>query len=406
MKKIFLLIIYSCISITVIYSVLISNSQKTISEVENRTLVNKNDLINNVNFKNNSFQNTFHNLTSDQYPLKKEINYLGNIYNNFKCIVTNNIVPNNDNVLIKDGQGYKISNTDYYVFDKFNYDEQKETLLENRIWNFERIYEKYGDMYKMYIYKPSCAYEENWFDNRYYTSQANYCWDKIYNQLNEKYTIFKQNYNDLNDYKNNHYKTDHHWNYKGAYEGYCEIIDIIRNDFKEINEPYKIASTVQSIYPFYGSITSRNGNVLGFDEFVAYTLDYDNNYDYYINDQKVESLGEGKNALLREDDYYYSSYYGTSENIKIVNNNSNNDLSILIFGDSFTNSIREDLAAHFKYTYIIDTRGITDPSDIYNTTFSLDKFLKNNKIDCILWLQYFQNLYFESSCYLHIDLDY
>ena len=105
--------------------------------------------------------------------------------------------------------------------------------------------------------------------------------------------------------------------------------------------------------------------------------------------------------------YAYEKYFGENKiETIIVNNNADNDLKLLIFADSFGNCITEDIAAHFKEIYVIDTRLMYDLSDVYNTTFSLDDYLNNNDIDCILWLQYYKNLYFESTCYLHIDLNY
>lgn len=408
MKKIHLLLtIYLVVCGIFIYSVFINSNQPSISSIENRSLVRKTDLANNINFIDKQFQNTISNLATDQFPCKDLINNIHFFFNSFKCSFDEKFTSNNS-LLIKNGDIYKIANSDYYVYGMLPYDEQKQTLFENRIWNFERIFEKYGNDYHMYIYKPTTAVEQNWFDNHYYSSNGDILWNKLVGRLGDKYSLKRQEYIDLNDYKEKHYKIDHHWNYKGAYQGYCDIINIIKSDFDNIDKPYDIKTIQEHNYPFYGVISENNGYTLGFDDFITYKLDYEENYSIYINGEQVDQIGNDIDVIDdNEKHYIYSYYYGNEEKeIKIVNNNIDNDISLLVISDSFSNCINTDLAAHFKNTYIVDTRYINDSLDIYNTTFSLDDFLKEHDIDCILWLQYYKSLYFESACYLPIDLNY
>lgn len=409
MKKIhFLIYIYLLICGAVIYSSLINNNQMEKSISENRALTSKKDIIENTNFFDKQFQNTFNNLLCDQFPFKKEINVIGNYYSNLKCFASEKIDNTNELVLMKGGWASKIKNTDYYIGGPFIYNEEKESLLENRIWNFERIYEKYGDKYKMYIYKPFCVDEKDWFDYHYYSSAGEMCWNKFYSRLDGKYSILKQDFDTIEEYKDNHFKTDHHWNYKGAYSGYCDIINMMRQDYKEISEPHIIESIKKYDYPFYGTYSMHSCNTIGYDDFIVYNLDYNKDYSFYLDGKKIIALADGEDVFnSKKEEYIYEGYYGTNvKEFRIVNNKADNDLNLLIIGDSFLNCIKEDIAAHFKSVTIIDPRQFVDPSDPYNTYFSLDEFLENNNVDCILWLQSYTYLYFDSTCYLHINLDY
>ena len=410
-KKLSLLLIsYIILCAIVIYSVLLKTPQENFTKVENRTLATNDVLKNKINFgsfKNKSLQDYFANLSNDQFPLKETFLEMNLKFEKKKSDILSSILPNN--YLIKVGNYYRISGTDAYMDYPLVSGENSEALFNNRMWNFERIAEKYGNDYKLYIYKPTSASELPCFDSYAIYSEGNYYYQELCNRLGSMYKIKRQEINTVDEYLDKHYLTDHHWNYKGAYDGYRDIINMIGEDF-DIGKPYDIKKITEHNQKFYGSLSIKAMNTFGSDDFTTYELDYEKIYSYYINNEErqlgyKEEIFSDSNAEY--DGYMYEDYYGNNEKwIKIVNYKNLNGKSILILGDSFSNCINEDIAAHFENTYIIDSRFWLEEDNPSVSTFSLDDFLEHNDVDCILWLQFYTSLYFDSTCYLHIGLDY
>lgn len=407
-KKLSLLFIaYAVICVIVIYSVLFKTNQANFTNVENRTLATNNVLKEKIsleNFNNESFQDYLSDLSNDQFPLKEIFLKINLNLEKKKSDILSSILPNN--YLIKVGNYYRISGSNAYIDYPLVSGEYSKSLFENRMWNFDRIAEKYGDKYKLYIYKPTSASELSCFDSYDIYCEGDDYYNELCNRLGDTYKIKKQEINDVDEYLDKHYHTDHHWNYKGAYEGYQDIINMIGEDF-DIGKPYDIKEIKEHDREFYGSLSSKAMNTLGSDKFITYELDYEKIYSYYINNEESElGLKEKIFESPEYEGYMYEDYYGHNEKIiKIVNYKNLGGKSILVLGDSFSNAINEDIAAHFENTYIVDSRFWLE-DDPSNSTFSLDDFLKHNDVDCILWLQFYTSLYFDSTCYLHIDLDY
>lgn len=398
-----LTVIYFLLSTIVIFCVFINSNQNVYSSAENRMLTMSKDIkeLNINNYSTQDFQNSIKSVVNDQFPLKDKINKLYIMTDKLRSDVISYVGRDLKPFLIPVGTTNRISGTDYYVADVLRKNEDNDLIINNRIWDYERIYDKYGDKYKMYIYKPAAIEETpilGIYDGEEY-------WEQFYSSLKNKYKVKRQGINTLDDYKKIHYATDHHWNHIGAYEGYKDIINMISDDFEDVSKPYEMINILKRDVEFYGSTSIHNEYCLGYDDFVTYDINYDKDYSIYVGGEPVEQLGEKEEALKKPNAYLYQIYFGTIEKpIKIINNNCDNDKTLLIFGDSFSHPINEDIAAHFKTTYIIDTRYIND-GDYSTTTFSLDDFLANNDVDCILWLQYYESLYFDTACYLPIKVD-
>jgi len=402
-NKPILTVTYLVLALIVVFSVFVNPNQSNYSESENRTLKTSASLkdLSINSYMNKELQDTVSSLMKDQFPLKDELNKIYIKGQTIRGDIISSLTANYHLFLIPVGTVYRISGTNYYINDLVRKKDELTEVFNNRIWNFEKIYEKYGDKYKMYIYKPVSAEDMTIFG----VNDGEEYWKEFVTALGKEYKIKRQETQTLDDYMKLHYATDHHWNYIGAYKGYEEIINMICEDFPDVAKPYKMINVVEHKEPFYGSSSIHNEKRLGYETFTTYDIDYNKNYTIYVNDEQVEQLGTKEKAFENYNKkYFYEDYYGSNEKYtKIINNNCGNDRSILIFGDSFSNSILEDIAAHFKTTYKVDTRFIYDESHTAKTTFSLDNFLKENDVDCILWLQFYSSLYFDPLCYLPIE---
>ncbi len=415
MKRISILFITYCLFTGgVLYSAFLDRFQPEETTVENRELKTLKAFImkdgNWNSFQTGSFQNQFQRLVNDQFPMRNTFLKVKLKLEALHSSLIAEMVGNNERpILFKNGDFYQINNTGYYVSAPLSSNETRDQLFENRLWNFEEIYKKYGNEIKLYIYKPTLADETDWFDETFiYPSEGERFFLRMKDQLENKYRVQEQDFDSIEDYMLQHFKTDHHWNDLGAYQGYSDIITMIQQDFPSIADPYPIRSRSCYAFPFYGSLSMKTMGIYGSDQFCDYQLEEDNKIEVWVDGLEQKPGLEEKILLEDLDDIYiYEAYHGTNYSlIEYTNHSIPDGLSILILADSFSNSINDDLALHFKNTTIVDPRAWTTEEDPMNTHFSLDEFIATHKVDIILWLQYYESLYFDSRMYMHIDLQY
>lgn len=154
--------------------------------------------------------------------------------------------------------------------------------------------------------------------------------------------LFKENKKDYI-----YYKTDHHWTTYGAYLGYSSYINLLGE--KEINLKSLKENKIDN---FYGTYFSKSKNVFSKGDFLTY---YDiNNISMNIYEEEFNSLYDYEK--LEERDKYSFFLRGNNGLTLIKNNNIKEDKKLLIFKDSFANSMIPFLAMHFKEIHVIDLR--------------------------------------------------
>lgn len=171
--------------------------------------------------------------------------------------------------------------------------------------------------------------------------------------INEIYSKIKggNNINLLDEFKGNssylYYKTDHHWTTEGAYLAYCEFMKSIGEkpisleDYKEIN-----------VEEFYGTYYSKakpfnvSSDTLTYYEFDNITLE--------INGKKFNSLYDLEKLKTRDK---YSTFIYDNNPLTIVRNTKlNNNKKLLVFKDSYANSMIPFLTQNYEEIHVIDLR--------------------------------------------------
>ncbi len=406
-KNKFILIAYFIMFVICITVTMGGVFQNEISESENRKLATIDQLDSNLSLIDNF--NILSKVSSEQFIGREElIKSYANIGIMKNDIVISMIGDKADNILFEYGNHYKLDGEEYIIDKPLEISDQKNQAIENRMWNFERIDDKYGDEIEMYIYRP---FSSNEIPDLIYSSwdadQTSYYSDMFDARLGERYTIMNQQVLNYEDYKLKHFKTDHHWNYNGAYQGYSDIITMISKDF-DIVEPYPIESESCFDVEFFGSLSLNSNGLYGSESFCDYNLTSPRNFTTTVNGE-VKDVGEYEKFIENMEswnEYIYEGYHGlNNQTVQYDSLDEKNDVNLLVIGDSFSNAITDDLALHFNKLYKIDPRQFIDENDQYNTTFSLDDFLSNNDVDAILFLQYYESVFFDSRMYLHIELD-
>lgn len=336
----------------------LASPEKSFSELENRRLATK------VKFTiegliDGTFTRKYEEYTNDQFigrdmwiDLKSRSEYvLGKIENN-------DIIYGKDN----------------YLFDKFDVLDEKR--LSNNI-NALNIFMKNAkatgsDVSVMIVPSSYEVYKEKLPDGAPLINQQEEI-QKIYNELESGRTIDILNSLKSNKDQELYYKTDHHWNIKGAYlayEKYIEATGEVPINLSELKE--------NNIENFYGTFFSKAKPFNGEPDVLTY---YDiPDIEMSIGAEKYDSLYDFSYLKARDK---YSIYLRGNNPLTIIKNNSlNNGKKLLVIKDSFANSMVPFLTQNYEEIQIVDLRAFMP---------KLSDYVKEEKFDDILVLYNFMN---------------
>lgn len=345
-----------------------------INYLENRS-ANKVEKLTLNNYLDGDFQEKFSDALNDQVPLqgrmKKMYNYLNAAYE--KIIISEAIGKNTEQryISIKDSLLFG-NNLVYYPRDL----ETMKPDLDKKIENIEAKVKEDPDI-NFYVY-----YIEKDTDINFETNEK----VGAYEYLSEK---FKENnipiagleINSFKDFEEKFYKTDHHWNCYGSYQGYSEVMKLLNTE-EELIKPEK--EMVLEKYKLSGSKAAAIGATGIFTEkFPVYQFQYPE-MDIRIDGGEAEDYGKQQEYINGEGDregFSYAAFYG-DDNAEIIFDTHNTEKdNLLVIGESYDNAILKLLASHFNKTYSIDLRNY---ERTFGAKFQFSKYVKDNQIDKVL----------------------
>ena len=191
------------------------------------------------------------------------------------------------------------------------------------------------------------------------------------------------------EYENDYFKTDHHWNIRGAYKAYRIINEAMGNS------PSTLSSGKLLTFPtaqFYGS-EARNGLDTGIG------TDIIQDYEFILPEYETRIYGE-----LMPDDFaastptytdgflpnspfmnlYTNYWHGDYGQIVFINQDHKDSKNLLMVVDSFSNPIEQLFLSSYSKVYVYDPR---------HATINLAKFLnKYDDIDDVLICETYQTM--------------
>lgn len=360
--------------------------QNEVSKAEKRSLITNKDI--------NSFSD-IETVLEEQIPFREN---MISLYYKTKLSFNNlmyKVIPayrNNDyhylgENVIDIGDGY-LSN------DVLVYDKDKIEGAKSRGYNINQIDLKFPNI-KTYVYFPT-SIEEILYTYDDSDDGSNYRWALI-DQLNPDITYSALELDSVDKYKELFYKSDFHWNAKGAYEGYKDIINMINKDF-DIGEPKEIEKEIEYDYLWSGNVVSEIGSVGEKDKITDLILEDIGEYKYYVNNKECDYGGMKEEYSKNGNNTYLSDYEAYYESIEYERRFEfdNDKPNIIVFSDSFINVNLEWIASHFNTSIFIDLR-------CNDGSFNLDDYINKYDIDIVLVSQLYLNLYFNG--YMFIPLD-
>lgn len=257
---------------------------------------------------------------------------------------------------------------DYLLYNKTPQEELEESAQDDIL--FINNIEKYtnANIY-LYFIETDSNYD---FTNNSKTDITNY----LNNHLKiEKSNIDTFNITTFDNYKKYFYRTDHHWNYRGANQGYIEIANLIglNNILKQEDKIcFDEAESDGSKSKTIGSINMFQ------DRMCKYVYDFPE-FEIYTSGEKIANYGSTDEELKESSKISYGDMYGWDEpEIIFINKESQNNKKLLIYSNSFSNAINELLASHYQETYVIDGR--------YYRNKTMIEYINENNIDDVLIL--------------------
>ncbi len=331
------------------------------------------NILEKINIKFTNLKNNINTKLSNYLFLYSEVNGYYPLLKNKISFSNNEFLPLGTN---SDGEFIFLNKDNFYILQTNQNDEYINKKMKENI-NF------YNDLSKItetYIYLPS-RYEFQEFNNAYNIRNMNKIKEKFLNNLNN-IMVRELNVKNKEEYQNLFYRTDHHWNSYGAYQGYLDICEAM-------NLNCKAYDIVETDVTYHGSIGKMVSDQKISDKFM------------YINDDvKIDAIVEGakpdvnfKPRKIKDNkgifyDYYVGYYNGLYS--EVIYNGKGSD-NLLILGDSYAWQIDYLIAQEFNKTYVLNPK--------YVENINIYDYLKENNITKILILMETQTTIFDNYDY-------
>lgn len=315
------------------------------------------------NYINGDVQNNIENTLSDQITLSTSLKSANNM---IKAITVKHYVDFYFSNHEKDYLSFNKVNfygKDYLVYTPTSLSVNKD-YLNNKINNYNKFISQYKDV-DFYLYYIERDSDINFNNNK---KSGNY--EYIKENLNVKKSG-RLEIDSFSAYSNYFFKTDHHWNYIGAYKGYLDILKLF--DLKNNIEP-KYTECLTNKFSGTKAKISMLNDVMK-ERFCVYKFDF-NNIKTTINGF-TNNYGKQENDKLKilNINSLYEDYYGNNDGEIIFESNDDTKNNILIIGESYDNAILKLLAENFNTTVSIDLRYYSYYMDKeFNLSYYVNKY--------------------------------
>ena len=270
---------------------------------------------------------------------------------------------------IENGKIYNFNCDDYII-----YGNKTPKELNERLQLFTKAYSHLNEIIDVYYYYVPSSENFNFEENSKVVNVIDY----LNNNMKKPYHIDELKYNNYEEYKNYFYKTDHHWNYKGSYQGYKDIYKLLNVSDKMLEPTEEKTYNVN----FFGSF-SRYSRFYNFKEKLSvykYKIPY--SFTTRINGvvRPYDYPNEYDNGTFKKTRAFnhYARYYGGDYSEVIYDFDNPKKDNLLIISNSFSNAVNKLIASHFNKTFVVDLR--------HYENFNIENYLRIKKVDKVLIL--------------------
>ena len=177
------------------------------------------------------------------------------------------------------------------------------------------------------------------------------------------------------DYHRLFFKTDHHWNADGSYQGYLDLCALLGVEPLALQDRYAVPSCYRG---------TRAAGVEGIEaeDFAVNLFDFPD-MTFTIPAGPIPDYGMQSLFLSGElENVSYGSVFGVDCG-ELVLDTGKAGKNLLIMGDSYDNAVVKALAAGFSKTYCVDLRSYASE---LGHPFVMADYLREHEIDCVLFI--------------------
>lgn len=330
-----------------------------------------------------SLQKAVDDALSDQFPLRIKLIQLARALERYQIHAAYALLP--DPAIPADLDNDYLIMRDEPVFIQYPLPRSwvSTQTINERIDNYQQVMDKYPGIHFSIFYLERMAFAPynpaaEYFSGSDKRSSFHYFMENKPDGLGIS-TLLLDNYQ---DFKQNFFRTDHHWNARGAWQGYQRIYDMLAENYPEISPKLQLKEfrTVEGVN-FCGSYARRTLVPCQPEPFEVAIVDLPP-YRSFI-DGEEQPVGNRQEYLAGdfESEIYtnhYAQYYGFVEDQITFEFDNGSDRNLLIIGNSYTQAVQLFIAAHYHRTYIVNFRE--------NSDFNLAEFLENHQVDDVLIL--------------------
>ena len=186
------------------------------------------------------------------------------------------------------------------------------------------------------------------------------------------------------------YTTDHHWNYKGSYQGYVDIVRLLLGEDEEVLVPTDIVVTNRLFNGAYAKILKEP---ISDEYFAFYRFDPFPSYSCYTS---LDNLMKNKYINYGNFDLYiqgkinkypytnhYGQWYGGDFGFLLFKGQGPKGRVLLMFGNSLSNPVKTLLTVHYSTIVYVDLRHYKEH---HNQDFSLNDAIEKYRVTQVLFL--------------------
>ena len=276
---------------------------------------------------------------------------------------------------MNDAQFHKIDSgllykDNYLIYTPRDFGSIKEKL-DQKIMNLNETVDRLSNVsFNLY-------YIEKDTDMNFETGDRLQVYEYMKDKLNQRISTEKYAIDSFEEFQSYFYQSDHHWNHKGSYQAYGEIVRWLGDE-----EPIQKSDEICMNTTFSGSKAAGiGGSALLKEQMCAYRFVL-KPHDIYINGKAADRYGNYMNYFeVGKESGSYSDFYGGDAGLLEFDYHQEDKENLLMIGESYDNAINELLASHFNHTYNVDLRNYEREN---GKPFNLDAFVTEHSIDRIL----------------------
>ncbi|MCJ7696170.1 MAG: hypothetical protein MUO40_12215 [Anaerolineaceae bacterium] len=269
------------------------------------------------------------------------------------------------------------------IYAPYLFNEDTPDMIDHQIQNFQTLIDTYPDINFLAYQVEMLNYSAHHPLNPYIPESDNgRSLAYFENNLPEGLSFAKMDLADLDEFMQDFYRTDVHWNINGVIKAYGQIYHLLEQAYPNISPRLEFEEVISvpdieflgtmpraSFYPIKGDVLE--GVITNLPEYRVYVngeeIQYDRSQVYY-------------DGQYSKDPYYYhfTEFFGTNLAFQEYVFENNSIRNLLLVGNSFKIPLQPFIAYHYKHTYSIN------PS-LYGK-FVLSDFLTQYQIDDVLFL--------------------